>query len=118
MATGIVYLTTLTSPNSKETLEKALDLLLAVGEEVPPLALYQLYYEQASSRKEPSTGTVGSVPTFSFPSLPHSLALADADLDVVMQAWKVAMGDDVQESEYMIFEDREGADAHDDDAYE
>ncbi|KAM0816622.1 putative Rab proteins geranylgeranyltransferase [Seiridium cardinale] len=114
-----IYLTTLASPGSKERLEKALKLLLAQpGESETPISLYQLYYEQTVSPRTTSTEMIGSVPKFSFPSLPLGLALADTDLDAVLEAWKVAMGDGTREDEYMIFEDREGADAHDDDAYE
>ncbi|KAK6085349.1 rab protein geranylgeranyltransferase component A [Seiridium cupressi] len=114
-----IYLTTLASPGSKERLEKALKLLLAQpGESETPISLYQLYYEQTVSPRTTSMEMIGSVPKFSFPSLPLGLALADTDLDAVLEAWKVAMGDDTREDEYMIFEDREGADAHDDDVYE
>ncbi|KAF7515623.1 hypothetical protein G7054_g14487 [Neopestalotiopsis clavispora] len=114
-----IYLTTVASTSSKEKLEKALELLLAAsGEEETPISLYRLYYEQAISARSPSTEMIGSVPHFSFPSLPHELAFGDANLDVVLDAWKLASGEEAQESEYMIFEDREGADAHDDDVYD
>lgn len=54
------------------------------------------------------------MPKFSFPSPTLDLAFNDASLDAVLEAWKVVMGDAADESEYMIFDDREGADANDD----
>ncbi|KAH6651843.1 GDP dissociation inhibitor [Truncatella angustata] len=115
-----IYLTTLASPTSKDILEKALGLLLhsSSADEQAPVSLYKLYYEQQGSAQAASTDTIGSVPKFSFPSLPVDLALDDTSLDTVLEAWKVAMGDKAQEDEYMVFEDREGADAQDDDIYE
>ncbi|KAI4593647.1 Rab proteins geranylgeranyltransferase component A [Pestalotiopsis sp. 9143b] len=114
-----IYLTTLASTSSKEKLEKALELLLASsGEQETPISLYRLYYEQAISERSSSVEKIGAVPHFSFPSLPHELAFGDASLDTVLDAWKVAIGEEAQESEYMIFEDREGADAHDDEVYD
>jgi hypothetical protein len=109
-----VYLTTLASTGSKQKLEQALDLLLITGEQAAPVCLYKLYYEQTATERTPSAETIGSVPKFSFPSPSLGLAFNDANLDAVKEAWKLVMGKETPETEYMVFDDREGADAEDD----
>ncbi|KAI1851158.1 hypothetical protein JX265_013276 [Neoarthrinium moseri] len=109
-----IYLTTHTSPSAKKNLEQALGSLLATAaEQETPICLYQLYYEQTVSEGTPLVETVGAVPKFSFPSPSPNLAFDDSSLDTVKQAWKQVMGDEAQDDEFMIFEDREGADAND-----
>lgn len=117
----VVYLTTLTTPNSAQRLESALsDLLTAAVPEgnTAPVCLYKLQYEQSLSPREPSTTTRGKTCTFSFPSPPLNLAFDDNCLHAVMDAWKLVMGEDAAEDGYMVFEDREGVgsdDGNDDD---
>jgi hypothetical protein len=117
--TGTIYLTSMASTASKARLEKALDLLLSSSsDQVTPISLYHLYYEQAVTARALKREMAGPVPISSFPSLSLGLALCDEDLAAVMEAWKIVLGNGTQENEYMIFEDREGADAHDDEVYE
>lgn len=113
---GILYLSTIHTPESKSLLESSVDLLLAaLCSEVSSKAqvLYQLYYEQQSAS---ANSLAGEQRIFEFPPSPVSLALEDSMLDPVHQAWVKAMGREVSEetlAEYMIFTDREGADDDD-----
>ena len=50
---------------------------------------------------------------FSFPPPSLGLAFDDSDLDAVKTAWELVMGAEASQEEYMVFEDREGADAED-----
>lgn len=100
-------------------MEQALELLLSYGGgDETPLSLYQLYYEQTTGGNLLLREPVGSLPKFLFPTLSLGLTLDDTDLDPVLDAWKLVMGDDSQDNEFMVFEDREGADAYDDEVYE
>ena len=111
----MVYLTTLATPGSKQRLERALELLLhaAEGDEVVPPSLYQLYYEQSGGDGKATTEKKGNVPVFSFPPPSLGLAFDDSDLDAVKTAWELVMSAEASQEEYMVFDDREGADAED-----
>ncbi|KAJ4298700.1 Rab proteins geranylgeranyltransferase component A [Collariella sp. IMI 366227] len=109
-----LYLTTLTTSDSKEILQLALDgFLRAVSEGQPPQTLYKLQYDQlAGSQTLVVEGSVLTLPAPSF-----SLSFEDSTLEPVKQTWKHVMGDAAVEAEYMTFADREGA-VDDDDIYE
>jgi Rab proteins geranylgeranyltransferase component A len=108
----------MTSPESKKTLETALEgLLAASGEPETPVCLYQLYYEQGVSDGPLVPAADAVRKEFYFPSPSLNLAFKDEDLDAVKTAWKLVMGDEANEDDYMVFDDREGADA-DDEVYE
>jgi hypothetical protein len=111
---GVVYLATLASSESKQRLEQALRSLLDVTDQSAPICLYQLYFEHTLSERTPLSEKLGSVTKFSFPSPSLCLSFNDADLDAVKEAWKVVMGSETPDAEYLVFEDREGANAHDD----
>jgi hypothetical protein len=49
----------------------------------------------------------------SFPPASLELALDDRVIDDVRSVWKMVMGDDVNEDEFLKFEAREGADEED-----
>ncbi|KAI2468162.1 GDP dissociation inhibitor [Annulohypoxylon bovei var. microspora] len=109
---SVIYLATLATPQSTTRLASALDALLsaATPADAPEsTCLYKLQYEQSVSPREPSRATRGSTSTFAFPSPSLGLAFDDGCLDTVKDAWKLVVGDDCTE-EYMVFEDREGAD--------
>lgn len=113
-----MYFTTLATAKSKLLLEAALSSLLAAltsGDQTPS-PLYQLYYQQVRGSKEIQTD--GKIVQLPAPSL--SLAFDDSTLESVRQVWKTAMesASEELEAEYMVFPDREGADAYDDDDYE
>lgn len=115
LITGVLYLSALASPNAQALLEKALSSLLAslvVEGQESPKSLYQLYYEQIGY-DTPSVDVDGQSAVFS--SLPLDLAFNDSVLDPVRKAWELVMPDvtDEEAAEYMIFTDREGADAED-----
>lgn len=112
MNTGLLYLTTLRTPDSKELLQRCLrSLLEALAPAETPSDLYQLYYEQARS---PATALVGSGPhTLEFPIPSTDLAFQDSTLEPVHEAWKLVVGQAAAENNnpdaaYMDFQDREG----------
>lgn len=111
----VLYLSTPAGPHAQAHLEKALSSLLASlaaeGQE-PPKSLYQLYYEQ-TGYDTPSVDVDGQSAVFSL--LPLDLAFNDSVLDPVRKAWEMVMPDVTEEeaAEYMVFTDREGADAED-----
>ena len=112
---GVLYFTTLATPSSKALLQSALDSLLSAlpASNEASRCIYQLYYEQ--SRGSTASQTDGKVLQLPAPAL--GLAFDDSVLDSVRQAWKLVMGPEAEdlETEYMVFSDREPADAYDDD---
>lgn len=112
---GIVYLTTLATADSKHELEQALAMLVKAveGEESTSPCLYQLYYEQAIGDRKSTTEKLGTTSALAFPPLSATLAFEDSDLEAVKTAWSLVMGDETDEETYLVFEDREGADAED-----
>lgn len=114
---SVLYVTSLTTPDIKETLEQALqDLLRAVSEEGQiPQCLYELYYEQVGGSLE----TRVSDSIFEFPSSMLSLTFDDTIMSNVQLAWKKVMGDvGAETDEYMVFPDRNGGMDADDDMYD
>lgn len=57
--------------------------------------------------------TDGNVVQLPAPSL--SLTFDDSVLETVRQAWKQVIGSEAEDQEYMVFSDREPADAYDED---
>ncbi|KAI1801683.1 GDP dissociation inhibitor-domain-containing protein [Daldinia bambusicola] len=118
---SVIYLTTLASLTAPQWLESSLNYLLAATappKGPAPVPLYKLWYEQTLSAREPSVATNGETRSFAFPSPSLSLAFDDGCLGPVKEAWKLVMGDDALETEYMVFEDREGVGDDDDDVYD
>ncbi|KAK8110005.1 hypothetical protein PG999_008142 [Apiospora kogelbergensis] len=111
----VIYLTTLSTVNSKHELEQALSMLVNAveGDESASPCLYQLYYEKAFGDKASTTENLGATPNLSFPPLSATLAFEDSDLEAVKAAWGLVLGDEADEETYLVFEDREGADAED-----
>ncbi|KAI0113898.1 GDP dissociation inhibitor-domain-containing protein [Hypoxylon sp. NC0597] len=108
---SVIYLTTLAAPQSAQRLGSALDALLAAATPIDspkPVCLYKLQYEQSLSARKPSRTTRGGVSTFAFPSPSLNLAFDDGCLEAVKDAWKLVMGGEASEDEYMVFQDREG----------
>jgi Rab proteins geranylgeranyltransferase component A len=96
----------LSTPRSKEVLNKALDCFLqAINEEQMPQRLFELHYEQG--RGSVASQAEGQI--FTLPNVSPSLAFDDATLDPIRSAWEVVMGEDAANAEYMIFPDREAA---------
>ncbi|KAK3298519.1 GDP dissociation inhibitor-domain-containing protein [Chaetomium fimeti] len=109
-----LYFTTLTTPDAKEVLQRALDAFLGVTNgDQPSQALYQLQYEQLAGAD--TFKAEGSV--FTLPAPSPSLSFDDSVLEPVREGWEKVMGEAAVEAEYMVFEDREGA-MDDDDVYE
>lgn len=110
-----MYLSTLTNPSAQAHLEKALSSLLASlsqSSQEPPKILYQLYYEQTGV-DTPTVNIDGQTAEFSL--LPLDLAFNDSVLDPVKSAWDMINlnATDEERAEYLVFTDREGADAED-----
>lgn len=111
---SVLYLTTISTPESKNLLHRALQsLLTAIPGDDPPRCLFQLYYQQ--SRGSGAIQLDNKVAQLPSPSL--NLAFDDSVLESVHQAWKMAMGpaSEEAEAEYMVFPDREGAGQYGDD---
>ncbi|GAW22456.1 hypothetical protein ANO14919_119930 [Xylariales sp. No.14919] len=115
---SVVYLTMQTIPlsSASEVLDMALTTLLQA---VPATGdiLYKLYYEQATSSRQPLVTSQGDATVFEFPSPSLGLAFDDESLDAVKEAWKIVMKDEALDNSFMEFEDREGMDG-DDDVYD
>ncbi|KAL7930035.1 GDP dissociation inhibitor domain-containing protein [Trichoderma chlorosporum] len=111
----VLYLSTITSPDAQTHLEKALSSLLASlsveGRETPK-SPYQLHYNQAGF-DAPSVNIDGQSAVFSL--LPLDLAFNDSSLEPVRSAWEMTVrpATDEESAEYLVFTDREGADAED-----
>lgn len=121
---GTLYLHTIHTPDAKTLLESTITALLQVapiteegGGPAAPSCLYQLYYEQQSSRSSPTAPASQPESQYlDFPTPSVSLTFDDTTLEPVRQAWARIMGhpaedDDVQ---FMVFEDREGVGDDDD----
>ncbi|KAI1449128.1 GDP dissociation inhibitor-domain-containing protein [Annulohypoxylon stygium] len=116
----VIYLSTVATEGSAQALEKALAQVLSAAtppDAQKPKCLYSLSYEQSLSPRDPSRTTRGKTSTFAFPSPSLNLAFDDGCLDAVKDAWKLVVGDENSEDEYMVFEDREGV-GDDDQVYE
>ncbi|KXX79250.1 Rab proteins geranylgeranyltransferase component A [Madurella mycetomatis] len=110
---SVLYFTTLTTPDSREILQKALGVFLgALGEGQSPEILYQLQYEQRDGARE--LRAEGSVITLPAPSF--SLSFDDSTLEPIKEAWRRVMGNTAVDAEYMVFADRENA-MDDDETY-
>ncbi|KAI0204264.1 rab protein geranylgeranyltransferase component A [Astrocystis sublimbata] len=117
---SIVYLTMDAKPKSAEVLEVALKALLqamSTGIENGVEILYKLFYEQATSGREPVVTTQGTSTVFEFPAPSLGLAFNDGILSAVQEAWKVVTKGEALDDEFMKFEDREGM-GDDDDVYD
>ncbi len=98
----------------------------------PIQCLYTMYYEQprngsgddgsnssamANGELLSASASDGPAAVLRFPPLPVDLTSQDAQLEAVRAAWRRVMGGEADEDAYMVFEDREGSRA-DDDEYE
>jgi hypothetical protein len=110
---GVLYLTTLSTPDSNEILQKALDAFLSTEEAQTSHILLRLQYEQSGG----SADLCAENCVITLSGTPLSLAFDDSTLDPVKEAWKHVMGEGAVESEYMNFPDREG-EADEDEANE
>ena len=101
---------------SKTVLEQSLTLLLnTVEADEIPKAVYRLFYHQSSGVG--TTLNVSSENIATFEPLPLDIAFNDSILSPVKQAWSLVKGQDIADgTEYLVFEDREGA--NDDDVFD
>ncbi|KAK4168645.1 putative rab proteins geranylgeranyltransferase component A [Cladorrhinum sp. PSN259] len=111
---SVLYLTTLATSESQEVLNHALDsFLCAVSDDETPQCLYKLQYTHSgTSVQNPANGTI-----FGFAHPSTTLSFDDSTLGPVQDAWRMVMGNEAIDAEYMKFMDREGA-AEDDETYD
>ncbi|KAF4124477.1 GDP dissociation inhibitor [Geosmithia morbida] len=111
----VIYLSTVSTPASKDVLDKALSSLLEAAVpsgQKPPPCLYKLSYEQTATTDRTNVDDDG--PIVNIPPLPLDLSFNDGVMDCVQKAWEsVKADDDTHVSEYMKFDDREGAEDND-----
>lgn len=91
-------------------MESATQQLLA---SVDPEAeiIYTLRYIQLGSLQADASASLSVEQferVFSFPPPCLDLAFDDTMIEQVKQVWKTVMGDDADENEFLLFEDREG----------
>ena len=96
---GVLYSTTLHSSGSKVLLESVVTTFLAVAQGGVGKLLHNLYYEQEQTMNDGATDSL-------------DLAFNDGMLEDVRKEWKSIIGD--TDTEFMLFEDRAGTDADDD----
>lgn len=114
MDTGVIYGSVgLPGPQGQGLIESAVNELLKAVADPTAKVLWSLRYTQlgrgsdiidATQTVEPNTQNIISFPP---PSL--DLAVDDSTIDIVKAAWKVIMGEEAVDDEFMDFEDREGA---------
>ncbi|TGJ85676.1 hypothetical protein E0Z10_g3114 [Xylaria hypoxylon] len=114
---SVVYLTMQAAPQSPHVLDMALTALLQAATTTADI-LYKLYYEQATSSRQPLVTSQGSATVFELPSPSLGLAFDDENLVAVKEAWKIVMKDEALDDAFMKFEDREGMGDDDDDVYD
>ena len=114
MDAGVVYgSVNLPGPQGQDLLESAVNELLKAVADPTAKVLWTLRYTQlgrdsdivnAAQTVEPNAQNIVSFPP---PSL--DLAVDDSTIDLVKAAWKVVIGDEAVDDQFMDFEDREGA---------
>ncbi|TWU75143.1 Rab proteins geranylgeranyltransferase component A [Metarhizium rileyi] len=112
--TGTIYLSTISSSNSKSLLDKALSSFLdAISTPEPVKCLWRMSYEQTTG-----TGSFSAKESIgAFDPITADLAFNDSTLTAVNEACQFVGG--VEEEEYMKFDDREGVnDDYDNDAFD
>lgn len=88
-------------------------LLDAIEVDGSPKVLYRLSYHQASDPE--ATLQVSSENIATFGPLPLDIAFNDSSLSPVKSAWDLVEGRDrAADTEYLVFDDREGANDEDD----
>ncbi|KAG6000223.1 hypothetical protein E4U21_005685 [Claviceps maximensis] len=103
----VIYLSTLSCPNSTALLDMSLDKLLAAAasSSQPVKCLWRLHYQQTCG--DGSFAVQDNIGTFG--RFAPDLTFNDAVLEPVQEAWQTVVGSEADKSSYMRFEDREGA---------
>ncbi|OQE25907.1 hypothetical protein PENFLA_c008G07913 [Penicillium flavigenum] len=101
----------LPGPEGQALIESAVDRLFQ-AEGLPTRVLWSLRYTQSGrlSDGEPRRLTVeDEIPDcYHFPPSSLDLAFEDDTLDLVKEAWKIVVGDEADDADFMMFDDREG----------
>lgn len=112
IVTGVIYCSVaLPGPQGQALIEAAVDRLIQ-AEGPPARVLWSLRYTQSGrlSNGEPRRLTVedGIPGCYHFPPSSLDLAFEDDTLDLVKEAWKIVVGDEADDADFMMFDDREG----------
>ena len=108
---GVIYANTLLPyEEGYSTIESATKQLLA---SIDPQAeiIYSLRYTQLGSLESDASTSLSTEQCdriFAFPAPCLDLAFDDMMIEQVKKVWKTIMGDDANEDEFLVFEDREG----------
>jgi len=113
---GIIYASTsLPDQDGRILLDHAVSTLLDAENETKPASiLWSLHYTQSgpspsrSSQSTTSPSVVSEKSVLLCPPPSLDLAFDDALIEDVREKWKVIMGDEALEEEFMMFETREG----------
>ncbi|KAF9249263.1 hypothetical protein DTO012A7_433 [Penicillium roqueforti] len=101
----------LPGPEGQALIESAVDRLIR-AEGISANVLWSLRYTHSGciSNGEPRHLTVGDgVPDgYRFPPSSLDLAFEDDTFDLVKEAWKIVVGDEVDDADFMMFDDRDG----------
>lgn len=112
VTTGIIY-GTVSLPGSEgyTLLGSAVDRLLQ-AEGPHALVLWYMRYNQLGRLSNDGTSSIHTLSShvYSFPPSSLDLAFEDENVDMVKQAWIKIVGDDVDHDDFMIFDERDGAD--------
>ena len=114
IALGVLYgNVSIPGAEGQSLIENAIKKLLKSAADPSAKVLWSLRYTQlgrtSTKAGEPPSLTRLSNNAFCFPPGNLDLAFDDSLIDVVKEAWRLVMGDEAKESEFMEFEDREGA---------
>lgn len=114
---GVLYSSiSLSGPEGKSALESAVSKLLQSANASEAKALWSLHYTQLgrstgdATETQPSKVTVHPNNVLIFPPPSLDLAFDDTVLETVKEAWKIVLGDEAVDDEFMVFEDRENYD--------
>ncbi|KAJ5502661.1 GDP dissociation inhibitor [Penicillium fimorum] len=101
----------LAGPEGQALLESAVDRLIR-AEGLPATVLWSLRYTHSGclSNGEPRhlIAEDGAPDCYTFPPSSLDLAFEDDTLDLVKEAWKKVVGDEVDDADFMMFDDRDG----------
>lgn len=112
IVTGVIYCSVaLPGPEGQALIESAVDRLIrAEGPQASVLWSLRYTHSGRLSNGEPRRLTVedGVPDGYLFPPSSLDLAFEDDTLDLVKEAWKIVVGDEVDDADFMMFDDREG----------
>jgi hypothetical protein len=109
---GVIYCSVaLAGPEGQALIESAIDRLIR-AEGLPATVLWSLRYTHRGplSNGAPQRLIVKNEIShcYTFPPSSLDLAFEDDTLDLVKEAWKKVVGDEIDDADFMVFDDRDG----------